>query len=284
MAWTFNEWFEQSTVPGTIYGDKSRSTELKRIDDAFKAYETAGINDKAAKLSDLWDAAEAWRSAKSDWRKSIRNKGTKTAENFFGWLAETEKLTMPVAEIGFSFATNCYAYSMKCKNPVVAEKGVVVPGAHAGEPRFSLQDEMGYYAQLVDGIKEDAIASNKQVECERGPFGNSLPSPKNPPIDKVGGEKYIAAMVVRLDGFHFLRRDSTTGLWSHKNGGGNAEIETGVYDTQRGRYVKLTDAVVVPMLELGQTRYFSGFNTFKFAAYLIVPHSGIRVAGAAPKK
>jgi hypothetical protein len=74
-----------------------------------------------------------------------------------------------------------------------------------------------YHAALFEGIQADAAKDGKTVtvlsdldEIKRGNY----PSPDPVPATRVTSSTYLAAMVVRDGGYHFMRRDNTTGLWS----------------------------------------------------------------------
>ena len=140
---------------------------------------------------------------------------------------------------------------------------------------------INYNAALLVGIVADGLADGgKIVQILRG---GANPSPLAPPIDQCGGGAYLAAMVSNRVGFHFMRRDSATGLWSHKNGGGNSEVETSGHKApmganRLGRDEAINDDVAVQLLLCANAAYY-GFHGFAFAGYVLVPHDGIAVAG-----
>ena len=116
------------------------------------------------------------------------------------------------------------------------------------------------------------------------PSDQRLPTGPMPdrPVEMPGIPAHLVAMVVKADGFHFMRRDSRTGNWSQKNGGGNAEVETTAtlipVPGNIARNVPLTDAVAVELLGCATARYM-GFAGFRFAGYVLVPDAGITVRG-----
>ena len=81
-------------------------------------------------------------------------------------------------------------------------------------------------------------------------------------------------MVSTPHGYHFLRRNETTGLWSHKNGAWN-EVETYFYDRELEQPVAITNDVVLKLLKNPRLMECD----MRFDSYLYVPQRGIQVAG-----
>lgn len=288
-SWTHSLWISETSVAGTLYGQKTRSPLLVAVDQALRSYEFATAQHKLKALHQLFDAFDAWRASKNaEGADSIRNKGGELLNDFKEWLGAQETALMPQKEAGWNGTPNCYAYAMKCKQ---IAGNAPTPGAAAGktvspfDPKWrAAAQKIRYHAMLFQGIVDDANACGKHVEILRGPAEGSYPSPLNPPVERADGSHYIAAMVVKTDGFHFMRRDSKTGLWSHKNGGADAEVETSATllptPGQLGpREIPLTDPVAVELLQCTQGKYVA-FAGFRFAGYVLVPHDGITVAGA----
>lgn len=275
LPWNYQRWIQETSVDGTIYGLKSRSTLLVAIDQALRSYDSASPIDKLRDLHQLKDAFEAWAASKNDVATSIRNKDGHLLTDFKQWMGQQEKALLPVKEEGWAGTPNCYAYAMKCKQ---VAGNAPVPGAAAGKAVFATRDNQELYPdRLFQGIVDDAEACEKAVEILQGP------SPSPMPTDKVTGANYIAAMVVKPDGFHFMRRDSRSGLWSHKNGAADAEVETTAKLLPTGaqrivRQMPITDAVAVELLRCTEGKYIA-FTGFKFAGYILVPDEGITVKG-----
>lgn len=143
-------------------------------------------------------------------------------------------------------------------------------------PRFA-NLPLRYGSALDDGIVADGNAGGMAVTALRRPTAQALPQPDMPPIAQADATTCLAAMVVRRDGFHFLRRDSATGLWSHRNGAQDAEVETFASIAASGRPVVIDDAVTVELLR-NSAACRSSFPNFGFAAYLLVPTGGIAVS------
>lgn len=93
-------------------------------------------------------------------------------------------------------------------------------------------------------------------------------------------------MVANRAGYHFMRRDSTTRLWSHKNGGGADNkvetVATKLHANKKGlsRHVEITDNVAEQLLLCVNATY-AGFIGFTFAGYFLVPDAGFTVNGLA---
>lgn len=275
--WNHKLWMSETTVSG-IVGVKTRSPQLLAVDQALKTYDFANPFNKLKALHLLLEAFDKWKAIKADPNNSIRNKGGVLLGDFQSWMNDELNNLLPARETGWNGTPNCYAYAMKCKN-IVGQ--VPTPGAAAGNaivqrPGVGVDQ---YVRDLLQAIVADGTACGKQVQILQ-----TLGSPAGPPVDQASSTHYLAAMVVKSDGFHFMRRDSTTGLWSHKNGGADAEVERSAVllataGQLRVREVPITDAVAVELLECGEGKYLA-FSGFKFAGYVLVPHEGITVRGA----
>ena len=284
--WTAAHWVSETNVAGTVWGLKSRSALLLAVDQALVNFEKPGApTARLAALRTLQDAWDAWGASKTDLSASIRNKNGTLINDFREWMEDREMDLMPTPEANWNGTPNCYAYAMKCRDVV---GNAPTPGAFAGSKVIPFDPRWGgeaavYHAELFGAIVADARACDKNVTVLRQVANNIYPTPDAPPVTQVERGHYLAAMVVKRDGFHFMRRDSTSGLWSHKNGGGAAEVETsaGVVSPIAGRLVRhipITDAVAVDLLRCTTPGYL-GFSGFTFAGYLSVPEDGITVQG-----
>ncbi len=254
------------------------STQFQAVTDALLAYENAGLGQKTTTLATLRDAIAAWKRIKDDWTASIRNTDGACRE-LFDWVHDEEfqRGLLPAPDLQYQHvaAVNCYAYACQCVNAVMGKFGAPVPGGKAGQPVFKKapgeESPAQYYQRLLDGIVEDGRANKKTITVARD--GGV---PDNPPVP--GHNEYLVVMMVKPDGFHFLRRGND-GNWSHKNGGGDSEVETCVYDLQQQMYVPITDGIIGDMLRTNQTTYSTGFEAMTFRAYLRVPDGGVEVKG-----
>ena len=279
-SWTRQRWLTATDArkfPGLRH---SRSALLVALDDALHRYDTAAPMHKLAALARLWDAFEAWAASKADPAESLRNRQGAVTD-LAAWLLAEEEATMPAAEGNWPGLVNCYAYAMKCALPGGGQ--TPVPGRAAGaavmpytQPPWP--DRPAYWSALIDGVVADGLACVRPVVVVSRPVGAALPQPDNPPVHRCTAQQYLVAMVVKSDGFHFLRRDSLTGQWSHKNGAQDSPVETFASLADSGRPEPLDDAVVVDLMRTGQGRYRSSFPNFAFAGYLLVPEAGLTVA------
>ncbi len=278
--WTRQRWLAATDArkfPGLRH---SRSALLTALDDALHRYDTASAMHKVAALAQLWAAYEAWAGSKADPVASPRNRqGAVTA--LAAWLLTEEEATMPAPEGNWAGLVNCYAYAMKCAMPGAGQ--TPVPGRAAGAPVLPYiqppwPHRPAYWSALIDGVLADGLAGNRRVLALSRPLGTALPQPDNPPVHLCSNQHYLVAMVVKSDGFHFLRRDSLSGQWSHKNGAQDAPVETYASLADSGRPEPLDDYVVVDLMRTGQGRYRSSFPNFAFAGYLLVPDAGLTVA------
>ncbi len=288
---TYASWITETTVGGTFFGEKTRSGLLLAVDQALRTYENATPKNKLTGLHRLCDSYDAWYADKTRKNpdgplKSIRNADDQL-QVFEQWLHEEEVRLLPAVEPGWGHGPNCYAYAMKCKAP--AGNGMA-PGIAAGEGATLKgigRDLVQYTRRLFDGIKRDAAADgNKTVSFFPQGVENSDDRPDPIQMPKVVPDRqYLVAMLVTAGGFHFMRRDSRTNLWSHKNRSDGAPEATAEHLGPAGRLGRrsspITDDVAV---ELARNQ-FPGVNVepfgggYFFAGYILVPEEGIVVRG-----
>ena len=142
-----------------------------------------------------------------------------------------------------------------------------------------------YHAALFEGIVADGEADHGRGAVEVLTDLDQLragiyPSPTPIPVSRATGTKYIAAMMVNEGGFHFMRRDSTTGMWSHKNGGVGNGVDTSVHERRKGvnRFlVPIDDTVAAEMLRNVPVHFQDFGLRYKFAGYVLVRTAGITV-------
>lgn len=288
---THASWMRETTVAGTFWGEKTRSDLLLAIDRALHTYENAAAQQKLAELHRLCDAYDAWYAEKTKKKpdqalKSIRNANDQM-QVFEDWLHDEQARLLPALESGWGHGPNCYAYAMKCKNP--AGNGMA-PGIAAGKGATLEgigRDLVQYTHRLFDGIQRDAAADgNKTVSFF--PQGVETSADRPDPIQMprvVPDGQYLVAMLVTAGGFHFMRRDSKTRLWSHKNRSDGAPESTAEHSGPVGRLGRksspITDEVAVELAR----NHFPGLNYepfgggYFFAGYILVPDEGIVVKG-----
>jgi hypothetical protein len=147
-----------------------------------------------------------------------------------------------------------------------------------------------YARRVFAGVRADALADGgKTVTFYPNGVENdaNFPDPGDKPRT-VPGNQYLAALLVTLGGFHFMRRDPGTRLWSHKNRS-IGEVETSVArlcQGPKGRLALRSDPITEPIaVELLRNLYPGAVHEafgggYVFAGYIMVPMEGIRVAGA----
>jgi hypothetical protein len=290
---TYASWITETTVGGSFSGNKTRSTLLVAIDTALDAYEKAGAAAKVARLQVLFDAYETWfadKKKKTDGSvKSIRDSGDQMAV-FEGWLQDEQARWLLPTEDGWGNGPNCYAFAMKCKRP--AGNGMT-PGSAAGAAasmRGIERNLLTYSQRLLDGIGRDGMADGaKAVTILPADLLEAPRLPRPAPMPTViPQDHYLTALLVTAGGFHFMRRDTASGLWCHKNGSyGTPEYGaelSGTVGRLGRRKVPITDAVALDLLaNQAGGRYASFGGGFIFAGYVMVPDAGITVSGSVGK-
>ncbi len=287
---THAAWLRETTVAGTFSGEKTRSAHLLAIDQALAAYEAAGAAIKVARLHALFDAYETWydsKKKKADGSvKSIRSGGDQMAV-FESWLQDEQTRLLLAEEAGWHNGPNCYAYAMKCRAPV---GNAMTPGAAAGNVaslRGIEGNMLAYSHLLLERIRDDAHADGGKVVTLL-PAGvlaaGQLPTPAPMP-NVIPQNQYLVAMLVNNAGFHFMRRDTASGLWCHKNGSyGAPEYGVqliGAIGRLGARKLPITDAVALDYLANGAAgRHEMLGGGYFFAGYILVPDTGFVVRGA----
>jgi len=159
-------------------------------------------------------------------------------------------------------AVNCYAYAMQCRNPGGRRGGTAVPGISGGKAPYNLGDHMQ--------VRLGAVADGAYF------FGMNRRPPFQPPANR-----YIIALFSRPGGFHWIRRDNATGLWSWKEGNGGRVQRTvvrtpaadDIAPRKMHRYIR--DAMIPDLLQGG----YRPWNTNDvFRGLFTVPSAGLPVS------
>jgi hypothetical protein len=158
---------------------------------------------------------------------------------------------------------NCYAYALNCPNPVNGQNGGAWPGSQAA---FAGHPAPGG-ATFAQKVVADGGGNVQQVA------GTTLA----PPAD-IGGH-YIVALLAHPNGFHFIRRDSTTGRWSWKDGNGGS-VKYNVLDVPRSMFIYINNGNLNDLL-VGRPADFTpwAYSNMAFVAYFRVPNGGATVRG-----
>lgn len=154
---------------------------------------------------------------------------------------------------------NCYAYAMKCRHPLGYGCNAR-PGKFAGKPVST--------GNFAAGVVDDGAAQNVLIRIIR------LRGIPTPVPSRFTDGTYLVALLANSVGYHFLRRNEASGLWSHKNGA-SSPAESWFVDFDTRGINQLTDEVVGKLL--CQPKLLG--CAMQFLAYLKVPNRGIQVAG-----
>lgn len=208
-------------------------------------------------LKVLQKTIAAWRATKAG--PTIRDE---TMQRLDQWLqGEIAGLKpWPDPEPNWGALHNCYAYAMKSQNAVNGNNAR--PGRLAGNPRNIKTDN------FAQGVVDDALHQHKHAWILRQGV-NPLPIP---PLAHGG---YLVVMISIPMGYHFMRRNNATGLWTHKNGSIRDE-ETSWHDPDN--YLledAIDDAAMIKVIT--DPRIVDG--NWVFDAYLEIQAGGITVQG-----
>jgi hypothetical protein len=170
----------------------------------------------------------------------------------------------------FSNNANCYAYSVKCANPTNVPPGMALPGLVTKKSGQSTGD---YGEALAAGVLADGGAKVRRL-------GGTLDA-----IPAASDGFYLIALLVRSDGFHFIRRQQKRWkgdpIWKWKCGN-HGLVYRNVYDTTTTGWVTITNANVASLVREG-SRYMSEFQGFEFLCFFEVAVSGFQVSGDGKK-
>lgn len=237
---------------------KPKSTLFNEVERSARAY----IEDPTpASCHATIDAIASWKrfkqcpQARTNWADSRR---AGQVERLDLWIIE-EAYRLGVfarPKPGWDDAHNCYAYAMKCHIPGGVGNNSC-PGRLAGHLT---------QGDFVSGVMADAQHQDQDVRIE-GTAPDCVPG-------KTAPGRYLVALLANQHGFHFLRRDESTGLWTHKNGA-IGEVESFIYDWAAEKPTSITDTV---MGHIAMNPRLIGCS-MQFVAYLSVPNTGIQVLG-----
>jgi hypothetical protein len=158
---------------------------------------------------------------------------------------------------------NCYAYACNCPNPVVGNPPRQArPGVAAGAP---VQNN-GNVQQLIAGVLADGGLLVQQLNGQP----NALP--------QVPVNSYLVAMLTSAGGFHFMRRDETTGRWSWKDAN-HGSVKLNVLHFPSDRYVYINGGNLNDILVANPGQYVWAYNQMTFQAFFAVVNGGFAVAG-----
>lgn len=237
---------------------KPKSTAFEAVEDALDTYiEASTVENLRALTKALGDWKVAKKRGAATWSSSVR---ADTVRLLSDWLILESEATgiFPTSRTAWGANHNCYAYSMNC----LAPHGM---GMNSWPGKFANIKNEGDFSK---GVVDDGAAQGVTVRIVRK---GGQPSPVPKPSS--GGE-YLVAMVSNKMGYHFMRRNDSTGLWSHKNGAAST-VETCFYDIDIEQPIAITDTVADRILK---NPALIGCS-MSFDSYLSVPLPGITVKG-----
>ncbi|MCI0639051.1 MAG: hypothetical protein L0Y72_20640 [Gemmataceae bacterium] len=247
---------------------KPKSTAFEAVEDALDEYVQIST---VKNLLALTHVLGVWKTGKQkvivkqqgekpkyeNWTDTNRSAAVRKLSDWLILESEARGI-FPTSRTGWSGDHNCYAYTMNCLTPD-GNGCNSWPGKYADNPSAG---------NWVQGVVDDGAAQGVTIQIERQ---GGLPTPVPAPA---GGGRFLAALVSSNKGFHFMRRNDATGLWTHKNGAGS-KVETYFYDSAIDEPLAITDKVVARIL--AQPTLIGCSMTFE--AFLRVPLPGIKVKG-----
>ncbi|MDQ8021126.1 MAG: hypothetical protein REI94_04760 [Moraxellaceae bacterium] len=141
----------------------------------------------------------------------------------------------------FSSTANCYAFAVKCVNPVGG--GTARPGGAT-----SNGDVAAYCAALIRGVQADGGNKVRFIAeyAAQGLLATDVPAARN--------DWYLIAMLVKAEGFHFVRRQRKSAFgepfWKWKEGNGGLE-ERSAYELSSNDNIRITDARLPDLVKGG---------------------------------
>jgi hypothetical protein len=218
-----------------------------------------------------WGNLKVLQRVIADWRATKVGPSIRDAamQRLHAWmLGEIAALKpWPDREPGWDARHNCYAYAMHCSVTVNADNtprnlNNARPGKRAGNPRLHKGQNFAL------GVLDDALHQGRQAWILRqGGAAAPIPAPTH------GG--YLVVMVSIPMGYHFMRRNNLTGLWTHKNGSIRDEETSWRDPDDRLLEDAIDDAALVKVIT--DPRIVEG--NWVFDAYLEIQAGGLIVAG-----
>ena len=165
----------------------------------------------------------------------------------------------PDAEPLWGPGHNCYAYAMKCTQGLNLNNAR--PGRTAGNAR-NAQDQ-----NFAQGVVDDAQHQGRGAWILRQD-ANAAPVPAL----LHGG--YLVVMISIPMGYHFMRRNNLTGLWTHKNGGIRPEEMSWQDPDDHMLEDAIDDAAMLKVIT--DPRIVDG--NWRFDAYLEIQNGGLVIS------
>lgn len=177
----------------------------------------------------------------------------------------------------FSALANCYGYAVKCKTPINSHNGgQAVP---AGEKYSGNLDN--YCQRLKQGILSDG---GNKVSFLSEASVNTLQT-ANIPTPRSGW--YLIALLVKKDGFHFVRRQlkhlGGEPFWKWKQGN-PGKVERNAYDFGTAKaWVRVTNANFPELIKGSLLTDVPGYKGWDKVYFFEVDKSGFNVTSYVEK-
>jgi hypothetical protein len=156
---------------------------------------------------------------------------------------------------------NCYAYALNCERPrMTSAVPQACPGAATGRRVLHLGDPAADTEALIEGVIADGQGAIRQVEG----------SPAHVPAPGPG--EYLFALLTGPHGFHFLRRDSATGVWSWKDGN-EESVKLKIFYLPSRKFVPITDNLLEPLLVTNKQDFAWRYHGMTFKSFFSVPET-----------
>lgn len=173
----------------------------------------------------------------------------------------------------FSKVANCYAYAVKCAEPVNAKTGLARPGLHKYSGDADREHQNFTAGVLADGgPKVNALGGRISVPAF---VPANVPQPR--------ADWYLIGLLVKANGFHFMRRQRKsafgTPFWKWKQGNGGL-VERNAYDPVAGDYVRITDALLGPLIQGTYRTEMPGYKDWVWLQFFEVQKSGFTVTAS----
>jgi hypothetical protein len=164
-------------------------------------------------------------------------------------------------ELAWGERANCYAYALNYERPrMTSAVPQACPGAATGRRALHLGDPAADTEALIEGVIADGQGAIQQVEG----------SPAHVPAPGPG--EYLFALLTGPHGFHFLRRDSATGVWSWKDGN-EESVKLKIFHLPSRKFVPVTDNLLEPLLATNKQDFAWRYHGMTFKSFFSVPET-----------
>ena len=172
----------------------------------------------------------------------------------------------------FSNEANCYAYAVKCKQPINCAKGQArpggaVPGADAGK--------------FLEALQAGVLADGGAKVAQLAEFSVNALTTTQIPAPRAGW--YLIAMLTNAVGFHFVRRQlkhlGGEPHWKWKQGN-KGMVELNAYDHKAKDWVRVTNANFPSLVKGGMGTDGPGYAGWVTVTFFEVHKDGFTVTSS----